>query len=107
MLTKIIPKFTTYSVSILVVQLKLTKKLGVEREQLDEAVEAAASNEQRINTRRINAVTDELVARIQSNPEANQAFERIRERTIRTVYTMAGVEGQVMLFFIARGLVFS
>jgi len=69
--------------------------LGQERSALDNQVDRAAiENEQRLNIERINSVTDGVIQQINENPDANAAYEKIRQRTLGTVYTMAGVQGE-------------
>ena len=49
---------------------------------------------QRLNVVRINDITDGVVTQINQNPEANKKYEKVRQRTLGSIYMAAGVEGE-------------
>ena len=55
---------------------------------------APLNDEQRVNTRRINQLTDLLVRRIEENPDALAAFETIRQRTVGALNNLANMTGR-------------
>ena len=56
---------------------------------MDEQLEGSLGFQQRLNVTRINDVTDGVVNQIRNNPQANEAYENIRERTLQTMNKMA------------------
>jgi len=71
------------------------KILNDQGEKLNTAVNTAPLNdEQKANEHEINAATDDIVATIMENPEANAALERIRARTIPYITKEANLYGR-------------
>ena len=49
---------------------------------------------QQLNVGRINDITDGVVKQINENKDANEKYEKVRQRTLGSIYLAAGVEGE-------------
>ena len=77
-----------YSIQQIISQFPLAR----ERNALDRQLASATlGTEQRMNVARINEMTDGVAKQISDNPAANAVYESIRERTLNTMYAMAGL----------------
>ena len=58
---------------------------------MDEQLEGSLGFQQRLNVTRINDVTDGVVNQIRNNPQAYEAYENIRERTLNEINKQAEI----------------